>query len=183
MPTRHVAVPAVYAIFLRDFSNDTRWKPFGEGWRAQSDVRVLLMLRQNTGYQDGNWGLPSGHVEAGELPKEALVREVKEELGVTIGMRDLISRHTSYRTAHDNTGDRVDFFFSIGVWLGEITNTEPYKCARLEWFPLGELPQNVMPHVREALESGWAHHRYDHNSYSEMGVDWLKKNGVYQLSR
>jgi hypothetical protein len=37
--------------------------------------RVLFGQRQNTGYEDGAWHLPSGHLEAGESVVAALIRE------------------------------------------------------------------------------------------------------------
>lgn len=42
---------------------------------------VLFGRRQNTGYRDGAWHLPSGHLEAGESLVTALIREAREELG------------------------------------------------------------------------------------------------------
>ena len=46
--------------------------------------RVLFGQRQNTGYEDGAWHLPSGHLEAGESVVAALIREAKEEAGIVI---------------------------------------------------------------------------------------------------
>ena len=37
------------------------------------------MLRQNTGFMDGFYGLPSGHVELYETPVGAIIREAQEE--------------------------------------------------------------------------------------------------------
>jgi hypothetical protein len=46
------------------------------------DGQVLFGRRQNTGFEDGAWHLPSGHLEAGESVVAALVREAKEEIGI-----------------------------------------------------------------------------------------------------
>ena len=45
--------------------------------------RILLSLRQNTGYEDGRYGLVSGHLEEGESITQGMKREVKEEIGIT----------------------------------------------------------------------------------------------------
>lgn len=158
---RHKAVPAVY-LFLTDLQTG----------------RVLLALRQNTGYQDGMWNVPSGHIEGDELPREALVRESKEEVGIDFDPCDAEHVHTSYRPAHDPTGARVDLFFRISTWSGEVRNAEPEKCERLEWFPLrGPFPPNTSPHVLHALNEWWK----KEEPFSELGVEWLKKHGLYKL--
>ena len=49
---------------------------------------VLLALRKNTGYRDGEYELPGGHVEEGEDLMQAMVREAKEELLINIKEED-----------------------------------------------------------------------------------------------
>src|SRR3989344_1380919 len=83
---------------------------------------ILLMRRKGSGYYDGWYSVPAGHVEAGELPMNALIREIKEELSIVLDKDDIRLVHTMYRTKHDETGDRVDFFFAATRWAGE--NTE-----------------------------------------------------------
>lgn len=160
MKERNKAVPAVYLII------------FNYG-------KILLGKRKNTGYRDGDWNLPSGHIEAGELPKEAMVREAKEEIGLKIPKKNLEFVHVSYRPKHDETGDRVDFFFMISDWKGKIVNAEPNKCSKLAWFDGRDLPLNMPSHVRQILElldkKG--------TSFSEFGVDFLKKHGEYMLDK
>lgn len=133
MTERNKVVPASYAI-LRQGDN------------------ILLGRRINTGYYDGYYTVPSGHVEEGELSMDTLIRESKEEVGITIDPADAKMVHTMYRAKHDETGQRVDFFFAVEKWSGEIANTEPHKCDDLQWFPLNQLPENMMHHVRLALD-------------------------------
>lgn len=148
---RNKAVPAVY-LFLR------------------KGDEILLMRRQGSGYYDGWYSVPAGHVEAGELPLEGLVREIVEELGIVIDPKDIKLVHTMYRTKHDETGDRVDLFFLSTKWSGEIRIMEPDKCDNIEWFPISALPENMMHHVREVIqniEKGII--------YSELGFDYIQK--------
>ena len=50
----------------------------------------MLMVRPSRGYLKGEWALPSGFVEYGESPDEAIIREVKEELGLEASVRSLL---------------------------------------------------------------------------------------------
>jgi len=157
---RNKAVPAVYLILERD------------------DGCILLMRRCNTGYQDGNYNLPSGHVEDGELPKAAMVREAKEEIGIDVTEDDLEFVHASYRPKHDETGNRVDLFFCTKIWSGQVINAEPDKCDDLKWMDPDDLPANMTPHVRRIIEDIW-----EGIMYSEINTDFLKNEGVYLLDQ
>jgi 8-oxo-dGTP diphosphatase len=118
--------------------------------------QVLLQLRQNTGFMDGNWACAAaGHVEAGESVEAAAVREAAEEMGLTLDRRDLLPLSTLHRT---NVGDspraqRVDFFFAASRWAGEPKIMEPEKCAAIEWFDLDKLPEPMPEHERYVLEN------------------------------
>lgn len=133
MKIRHKAVPAVYLILKKD-------------------DKILLARRCNTGYQDGNYHLPSGHVEEAEFPTVALIREAKEEIGIDLSTSNLRFIHVLYRLKHDETGERIDLFFTADTWLGEIVNMEPNKCDDLKWVKPQELPENMTPYIRHTLE-------------------------------
>lgn len=112
--------------------------------------QVLLLRRFNTGYEDGNYNVVAGHVEAGETVTQAAVREAEEEVGVTITLQDLDVVQVMHRKSED---ERVDFFILIKQWSGEIFNHEPQKCDDLAWFALDRLPANIIPYVKRALEN------------------------------
>ena len=112
--------------------------------------QVLLLRRANTGYEDGNYSVPAGHLDGGEEVKAAAIREAYEEAGVRIDPADLRVVGVMHRRSND---ERVDFFLAASRWSGAITNAEPHKCDELAWFPLDQLPGNVIPYVRRALEN------------------------------
>lgn len=67
--------------------------------------------------------------------------------------------------------DRADYFFVATKWAGEPRICEPDKCDDLRWFPVDELPENMMHHVREAI--GCVE---NNQPYSELGPDRIAKN-------
>jgi 8-oxo-dGTP diphosphatase len=59
------------------------------------DGCVLACRRNADRAAGGLWEFPGGKVEPGESPKDALAREIREELGVDIEVGDLIHRATT----------------------------------------------------------------------------------------
>ena len=107
------------------------------------DSRVLLALRENTGYADGLWNLPSGKVEAGEDLLSAAVREAREEVGVVVAD----ARLATVVHHHSPDGDRVGFFFEVLAWSGTPVNAEPHKCGGIGWYPVDALPVDTVPYT------------------------------------
>lgn len=108
--------------------------------------RVLLGLRRNTGFADGLYHLPAGHLEPDETILAGGAREAKEELDIDIRLADLALVHVM----HHRSG-RVSFFFEVAAWSGEIRNAEPHKCERLDWIATDRLPTNSVRYARAAL--------------------------------
>jgi 8-oxo-dGTP diphosphatase len=120
----------------------------------RKDDQVLLLRRANTGYQDGKFGLVSGHMDGGELATKAMIREAHEEAGIVIKAGDLRLVHTTHKVITDpgQVDERLELFFEITQWTGEITNTEPEKCSELTWFPIGALPSDTIPFVKQVID-------------------------------
>ncbi len=110
------------------------------------DGYVLLALRENTGFADGQWNLPSGKVEPGEDLEAAMRREAHEEIGLDVGGLRLATV-----VHHRNPGEeaRLGFFFEASGEedAGEPRNAEPDKCGGLGWYPLESLPANTVPYT------------------------------------
>jgi 8-oxo-dGTP diphosphatase len=113
----------------------------------RSEDKILMGLRRNTGFCDGMFHLPAGHLESGETFLQGMVREAKEELSIEVAEKDLSLVHV----LHHSTG-RIALFFETTKWRGGITNHEPDKCEALCWFLPDDLPDNIIPYARAALK-------------------------------
>ena len=114
------------------------------------DNRVLLLRRFNTGYEDGNYSVPAGHLDGDEPIRMAAQREALEEIGVHIDLKDIAFANVMHRKSDD---ERVDFFVQIKEWDGEPFNAEPEKCDELRWCNLDSLPDNTIPYVSQAIQN------------------------------
>lgn len=110
---------------------------------------ILLLRRANTGYRDGFYDMPAGHLEDGETLRQAALRELKEETGLVASEEDLDFLELLHRFA----GERVylDVFFRVKQWEGNASITEPSKCDHLAWFPFESLPK-LVPHQVQVIQ-------------------------------
>jgi 8-oxo-dGTP diphosphatase len=132
---RFKAAVAVYALLRRD-------------------DRVLLVRRAGSGFHDGELSLPAGHVDEGEDALSAVVREIGEELLVTVEPEVCTLALTGH-SGPERPGDDayVDLFFTVDRWSGEPTVGEPDKTSEHVWAPVADLPDDVIPYVAEAVRA------------------------------
>jgi 8-oxo-dGTP diphosphatase len=120
--------------------------------------QVLLLRRFNTGYADGQYSVPAGHLDGGETVMAAAAREAEEEVGIKIGADDMAFSTVMHRMEED---ERIDFFVHVHQWDGEPFNAEPDKCDDLCWVDVNRLPANTVPYVRQALGNHLAKISFD----------------------
>ncbi len=102
--------------------------------------KILLMQRENTGYEDGMYEFVGGHLEENESLKDCIIREAKEEIGIDVKKEDLKFLTVMYCKTHRNY---VNFYFFCEKFEGEIQNCEPNKCSDINWFEIENLPENL----------------------------------------
>jgi 8-oxo-dGTP diphosphatase len=132
MADRFKVLPAVFALLIKD-------------------DQVLLLRRANTGWLDGYYDPPAGHLEPGETLQEGAVRELKEEAGVIVEPKDLKLVHI-YQNYNSMQAPYVGFMFVASKWHGKPKIQEPNKCDNMHFFDLNNLPEKTTPYVKLALK-------------------------------
>jgi 8-oxo-dGTP pyrophosphatase MutT (NUDIX family) len=114
------------------------------------DQKVLLQRRYQTGWMDGMYAFAAGHIESQETAIQAMAREAKEEIDITIGEDGLTVAHILQRYAGNR--EYFDVYLTATAWEGEPKICEPDKSDDLKWFELDALPENMVPYDKQALE-------------------------------
>lgn len=113
------------------------------------DRRGRLLLQQRS--DGGQWGLPGGSIEIGESVTDAVRREVNEETGLVVSVKRLIGVYSTpdlqivrYPTGH--VWHYINVCFECAVRSGRMTTCD--ETLALRYFPLGELPEPLLPSHR-----------------------------------
>lgn len=118
----------------------------------QKGEKILLARRYETGWMDGMYGLIAGHLDGNESVSKAIIREAKEEAGITIKESDLIPAHVMHRQSPDKV-EYIDFFYLAKKWDGTPKIQEPGKCDKMEWFDSNNLPKTLLPYIKDAINN------------------------------
>ncbi len=120
------------------------------------DRRGRLLLQQRS--DGGQWGLPGGAVEIGESVADAIVREVREETGLTVRPRRIVGVYSNaawqvVRYPDGNVWHYISTCFECGVLGGELTTCD--ETLALDYFNVRRLPSTLLPNhrirIRDAL--------------------------------
>ena len=104
--------------------------------------RVLLCHRRDKDL----WNLPGGGVESGELPTDAVIREVQEETGLEAVVERLVGVYGKYFR------DELVFAFTCRGVGGELIETDESDAC--SFFAVDEIPPNTPPkHVERILDA------------------------------
>lgn len=135
-------------------------------FRSKGDEKeILLQKRCNTGYADGMWDCAAaGHVDANESMKMAAIREADEELGISIIPENIEFGTFTHKYTPKTNEVYYNAFFVVKRYDGVPYIREPEKCSDLQWFPISNLPDGLLPDRKQAI-----HNYLRHIPYDEMG--------------
>ena len=120
-------------------------------------LEILLMKRKNTGFNDGEFELPGGHLEKNEDLFDAMIRESKEELLIDVKKNDL----KLVQIMHHYSGERINFIFELQCNDYNPLIGETDKCDELQWFRLNEIPNNISEKMKTIINNYIENRLYD----------------------
>ena len=108
----------------------------------RADGRILMQRRPPGKAHGGLWEFPGGKVERGESPRAALVREVNEELGISLDPATLAPAAFADSVPREGETAIVILLYSARAWKGEPSALEGGSFA---WMTRDEIKAVAMP--------------------------------------
>jgi 8-oxo-dGTP diphosphatase len=112
----------------------------------QNEAREYLLVKH--AYDSRWYSAPGGGVEAGESPQTAVIRELREELGVEIAVRFLVG---IYEVDWGSSTTLV-YLFDCEIISGELRINQPEEIESFAWFTPEQMPQHVNPLGKYLIE-------------------------------
>jgi 8-oxo-dGTP diphosphatase len=118
--------------------------------KNQPNANQFLLIKRHSRYKelDGKWELPGGFVENGETPEQALKREIKEELGFTIGINRIVyAQINKYKYTK-----RQFLVMYYDCWVFDTLFETLLKLGEYTFVELGDVPEShCLPGTAEAI--------------------------------
>ena len=109
--------------------------------------KVLLGKRMNS-YRAGMLGVPGGRLDLEEPLEECGKRELVEETSLVASDLKYIGVVRELQEGYNF----IHFAFVCSYYTGTPTVIEPIKCESWEWYPIDNLPENILPGHKAALD-------------------------------
>jgi len=113
----------------------------------------VLVVRRATSPLKGDWSIPGGLVETGETTREAVVREISEETGLTIEPIELIEVFERILRDRDS---RVEYHFVVIDYLCRIVSGDSHPgsdVSEIRWARFDDLEElRITPETRNVIQ-------------------------------
>lgn len=135
--------------------------------KKQGDTsHVMLHKRKKASLGKDYWGSGGGHLELGESLEAGALRELREEAGPSVVVKNVkflaVSNFTDFPPNH-----YVDISF-VADWVsGEPVNTEPEKMTEWQWFSLSDLPNPLFPPLKKYFLALRTNHFFFDSSFAD----------------
>ncbi len=134
-----------------DASRATQIRPGVAAIILDAKGQILLQRRSD----NGRWGLPGGSVEIGESVRDAIVREVREETGLTVEVDRLVGVYSDpkfqiVRYPDGNVVHYVSTLYACRILAGTLQTCD--ETLDLKFFDPARLPADLLPMHRVRIQ-------------------------------
>jgi len=124
-----------------------------------ADNRVLIAQRPEGKQLAGLWEFPGGKLDAGERPEDALIRELREELGITV--REACLAPLTFASHAYETFYLLMPLYVCRRWEGHVASKEGQalkwvRANRLRDYPMPPADTPLIPHLIDLLSDPFA---------------------------
>jgi len=150
LPDKDSEIRAAVAITIVDIHEnpDVYDIPFEESWAGHGAI-VLTRRAANLRNHSGQWALPGGRVDDDETPIETVLRELEEEIGLTLTANHVIGMLDDYATRSGFNITPVVLWGGSGITL----HPNPTEVASIHRIPLAEFMRSDAPILEKIPES------------------------------
>src|ERR1044072_5406670 len=113
----------------------------------------IFFIHRISKHANGTWAPPGGYLEFGETFEEGAKREVKEEFDLDLDVEDLKVIGVTNNVYKEEGKQIVGILLRAGKFKGEPKLMEPDKHSEFGWFDLANLPEPIMPPMRQYIDS------------------------------
>lgn len=141
---------AAVAITVADTAYGTGVYGLSRHDHWSDDAALILTTRgSRLNKHAGQWAFPGGRIDKGETPEEAALRELEEEVGLSLGHDRIISRLDDYTTRSGFT------ITPVVVWCGPVKDLTPNpdEVAAIHRIPFDEILRPDAPILEDIPES------------------------------
>jgi len=115
--------------------------PISTGGVLIKDGKVLL-VKVNYGRNKGKWMLPGGVVEDGESLEDAVIREIKEETGLSITPIRIIGIRSGVRQVNDRAETGIYIVYEVEYVTGNTGAQDPNEISDIMYEPIDVALEN-----------------------------------------
>lgn len=112
---------------------------------ATDKIELLVHLRSEFKEQNPNrWAIRfGGHVEAGSTPEETIIKEIKEEIGISVNFEDLLIGKVSSYNVENNKEFGYQYFYNF---LGNVNDLHfsDGEVQAVKWMSLDEIEKSMI---------------------------------------
>ena len=134
-------------------SGENRGVLVGVGVYLFNDKDQLLLGKRSHGQDVGSHGAAGGHLEFGETWEEAAIREIDEELGISLKKEDLKLARVFNDIDWKENLHYISIAFCARIPEGQAPKImEPDKCESWDWHSLDKLPHPLFVATKNLMK-------------------------------